>query len=563
MNDSSTTSLPRLPDYSRPTTAAAILGTAVLSGGVTVAIYSLFFAAGNPYAGDIDSEETLSVQLGVFSTAIGTAALLILAVTLRWSANLRAAGLGNPPVVIMSVVVAVEILICTNLDIPSTVDRIFDIYAAYPQLPMAVAAWYLVILGSVLVLGATLAPPARRALSTRSGAILAAIGVLVCATAAGLALRAGDDDRVIDHRTAAATAVAPVPNRLGSEKFRINLKDSRRVVVGGNGFFIGSKEGITAYDGATGTPRWHYLRQNVTSRGVQHSPDSMVSVPSENVLATYWENLGWIGFDASTGERLWTDSEFSRGRREHGPTTGTTYGDEPAPLLVRVTDCGLARYEARSGRLMWAHPRKTFCRSRDSKIAFTSHAIYRMSAVGTTQTTISAFDLATGATIAERSIPNPDSDRTPELSVVDDVVSIDWRDKTAGHLHFDSPDNLRTATVTEPAEVIAADPSTGTIVTRSDRDAVTVSETRVPARSRPVEGLPSYWSHKFDALLLTDELVVSTEGLRTWKRTDLTETTPDHILSSCSLLGASEAPGVVLIRCGDSRSTPQIVGFAP
>ncbi|MFD6395320.1 PQQ-binding-like beta-propeller repeat protein [Nocardia sp. NPDC060249] len=563
MNSSTTTSLPRLPDYSRPATAAAILGAAVLSGGVTVAIYSLYFAADNPFAGTIDSEETLSDTLGVFSIAFGAAALLLLAVALRWSVTLRAAGFGNPPVLIMSVVLAVEVIICANLDILSTVDQVFDDYAAYPRLPMAVAAWYLVIAGSVLALGTTLAPPSRRALTTRSGAVLAAIGVLACAAAAGVAQCVGDDDRVIDHRTAAATAVSPVPNRLGSEKFRINLKDSRRVVVGGNGFFVGSKEGITAYDGATGNPRWHYLRPKVTSRGVQHSPDSMVSVPAENVVATYWENLGWIAFDASTGERLWTDSEFSRGRPEHGPTAGTTYGDEPAPFLVRVTDCTLARYEARSGRLMWAHPGQNVCRIRDSKIAVTSHAIYRMSAVGTTQTLISAFDLATGATVAERKIPNPDSDRTPKLSVVDDVVSIDWHDKTAGHLRFESPDNLRTAAVTEPAEVIAADPSTGTIVTRSDRDAVTMSETRAPAGSRPVVGLPSYWSYKFDALLLTDELVISTEGLRTWKRSDLTENTPDDALSSCSLLGASQAPGVVLLRCGDSRSTPQIVGFAP
>ncbi|MFE1591968.1 PQQ-binding-like beta-propeller repeat protein [Nocardia sp. NPDC058705] len=557
------TSLPRLPDYSAAIVAAAILGTTVLVGGVGLGSYSLFFAAHNPFEPNISSYDPIAEQLGVFANAFGVVVLLVLAVAMRWSVSLRAMGAGNPPVVIMAAVVTVEILISADREIPSTVDRIFGYYVAYPQLPTAVVAWYLIVLGSVLVLAVSFAPPSHRVLPIRAGATSAAVGMLVCAAATGFALRAGDDTRFIDHSTAIRTPTASTPDRLGVERFRVDLIDSRWVVVGGNGFIVGSREGLTAYDGATGTPRWHYLRPKAADHGVRHNPDYMQSIPSENVVVTYWNNLGWMAFDASTGETLWTDSEFARdaGQQDRFRTT-----NDPLPsLLIRETGHTFVRYEARTGRRMWSPSDETSCRDAAPRIAVTVRAIYQVSMCGGSlaeESRVIAFDPATGETISRRDIPHP-ANRPAVLSVVDEIVSIDWTSAPFDHLHFASPEALPTAPISGPFTVIAADPPTGTIVGKPDTGPVTLTDAKDPSRSHLVNLSPREITAS-EVLLTADALIsVQADKLQTWQRTDLVDNTPDRALESCSPHRVTAAPGATLIFCEGPRSTPRIIGFAP
>ncbi|MFC8380376.1 hypothetical protein [Nocardia sp. NPDC057272] len=114
----------------------------------------------------------------------------------------------------------------------------------------------------------------------------ATIGLLLCALATGGALWVGDDDRYVDHRTAASVVVPPIPNRLGQERFRIDLPKESRVVVGGPGFLVGTPTGITAYDGATGSARWHYQRPDAAEDGVHQQDSNLLSSPSENAVLT-------------------------------------------------------------------------------------------------------------------------------------------------------------------------------------------------------------------------------------------------------------------------------------
>ncbi|MFE7721621.1 PQQ-binding-like beta-propeller repeat protein [Nocardia rhizosphaerihabitans] len=546
--------------------AAAILGVVVLIGGVTLGIYSLFLAAGNPVTPSRDVVDDIAVELGVFATAIGTVVLLTLVSALRWSRRLQAAGFGNLPTVAMHVAVVVEFFIIINLDIRSTVEKTFENYSAFPQLPTAVAAWVLVVVGTVLVLGASFSRPTRGALSNRTGAIMAVIGVVACVVATGVAVRAGDDTRYIDHRTAAAEAAPSVPNRMGQEKFRLHLPASATVVAGGHGFLVGTKIGITAYDGVTGTPRWHYLRPDATNNGVSLDVDSLVSIESANVVVAYWYRQGWTAFDALTGDKLWSDSDFSRGKE-----TGLSpiRALDKHTMLARGENGAFIRYDARTGRQLWSAPAEpSSCRPARSKIAVTSAAVYQVmkcNTGGTASTTIRALDALTGATIAERDLPNPDPDRTLEVSVIDDVVSIDWNYRTEPlrHLHFTSPDQLRTAEVTEPVRVIAADPTSVLTSSTQERE-TTLSDVEDPTRSRSVPvAMGALCTPYRVGLLLADELVSTDHGLQTWRRDDLVENTPDQGFQSCALTTLLLAPGTILIFCRTTIETQQIIGSAP
>ncbi|MEV0333451.1 PQQ-binding-like beta-propeller repeat protein [Nocardia sp. NPDC050717] len=460
--ETSAASLPRLRDYSRPLTAAAILGVVLLTGGIALGLHSLFFAAGNPVDTETRVSGGIAHDLGVFATALGVATLLALASALRWSRSLQAAGFGNLPTVAMHLIVVAEFVLSIKLDIRDSVVRTFEHYARFPQLPVAVAAWILTVAGTVLVLGASFSPPVRGALSRRSGATMAMIGVLVCAIATGVAVRAGDDSRFIDQHTAPPAAAAPLPSRLGTEQFRLDLPSSATVVAGGPGFLVGTDTGITAYDGVTGTPRWHHRRPGAHEKGVHLDLRSLAVIGPENVVVSYWSGLGWKAFDASTGELLWTTSDFGR---DVSTGLGATESDVPLPMLTRREDGALIRYDARTGRTMWSAPRVPVgCAKRQSTTAITSTAVYQVMLCGTgsaATTTVRALDQQTGTPIAQRDLPAPEPPQVPEVSVVDDIVSVDWNHRTdpLRHVHFTSPDDLRTAEVTEPGSVLAADPA--------------------------------------------------------------------------------------------------------
>ena len=65
-----------------------------------------------------------------------------------------------------------------------------------------------------------------------------------------------------------------------------------------------TEDGVTVYDGATGTERWHYRRIGATRATVWNRPDRTISLRGENVVLTFWDKRGWLAFDAATGEVL-------------------------------------------------------------------------------------------------------------------------------------------------------------------------------------------------------------------------------------------------------------------
>ncbi|MFF2395980.1 PQQ-binding-like beta-propeller repeat protein [Nocardia sp. NPDC058114] len=575
MNNSRTTSLPRLPDCSRLATSTAALGTAVLIGGVTLGLYSRFLAAANPVTPQDDAPAELPDALGMSAIVVGGAALLVVAVVLLAARRLRAAGFGNPGVTIY-LVSAVAIGRTVQLHVPSVTEQIFEHYTAFPRLPTALAAWVLVCLG-ILALCYPLTVAPRFTPTTRTIAVPATIGLLLCALATGAALRAGDDDRSVDHRTAASVVAPPIPNRLGQERFRMDLEEGSSTVVGGPGFVVGTTAGITAYDGATGTFRWNYLRPDAAESGVFHRAENLLSIPAENVVVTSWNHLGWIAFDATTGEKLWTESEFADdSRSEMRVARGFGTAGETALALVDdelfgVSLGNFARYDARTGRHMWSEPAPPEgCAKKGSQIAVTAPAVYRLLICRNAEsawTTVLALDPATGTQIAKRDLPNPDPDRAPTVSVRKDALSVDWRYRNAplDHLVVTSPELLSIAAVTAGhVEVIALDPATGTVVTISGDTGITLSEGGDPARSRADPVARSVSLKPSDSMLLTEELVtVRGEQLRTWRREDLAENPSPVPLGSGQASQIIAAPGIILVPFTDKSAGRQLIGFAP
>ncbi|WP_278263618.1 PQQ-binding-like beta-propeller repeat protein [Nocardia sp. AG03] len=558
------TSLPRRPDYSRPISAAAILGVVLLVGGVLLGLYSLVFAADSRVEISSEIVTDLSTRLGVFAVGLGTAAVLVLASALRWARPLQAKGIGNLPSAAMHVIVVVEFVVVWKTHIPSTIEKTFERYAAFPSLPMSCAALVLVIAGTLLVLGAAISPPLYGALPQRASAIMAAIGVLATVAVTGVAAWVGDDSRFIDHRTAADGPVPSMPKALGQERFRIDLPPSATVAAGGHGFVVGTPTGITAYDGTTGTPRWHYLRPAATTRGVHLDRDTPLSLTRDDVVVTYWYGAGWIAFDASSGETLWTDSDFSRDAE-----TGlrALAGDEKHTLLARADGGDFRRYDARTGTRMWSAPAvPDNCRTERAQVAVTSIAVYQVMVCRDERgpsTTVRALDATTGAITTERAFPTPEPNRLPTISVIDDVVSLDWSYRTEGlrHLHFVSPTDLTTAEITDSVDVLAADSTT--VLTSADFRETTVSDRDDPTRSRTLPlALSSLLASGRPHLLLADELISIAHGLHTWQRPDLTETTPAP-LDRCKPYTLLPAPGATLVICESKTQSGQLIGTAP
>ncbi|MFC9871177.1 outer membrane protein assembly factor BamB family protein [Nocardia salmonicida] len=575
MNNSRTTSLPRLPDHSRPATITAALGTAILIGGVALGLYSRFLAAANPVTPGDDARAELPDALGMSAIVVGVVALLIIAAVLLSARRLRAADFGNPGVTIY-LVLAVAVVRTMQLHVPSVAEQIFEHYAAFPRLPTAIAAWALVCLGILVVTYPLTAAP-RFTPTTRTIAVPATIGLLLCALATGGALWVGDDDRSVDHRTAASVVAPPVPNRLGQERFRIALPKEGRVVVGGPGFIIGTPTGITAYDGATGSARWHYLRPDAAEDGVHQEESNLLSIPAENVVLTSWKHLGWIAFDATTGEKLWTESEFADDSRT-AMRVARSVGAAGEPMLALVYDelfggsyGNFARYDARTGRHMWSEPATPDgCDDMTSRIAITSPAVYQVQVCRNREsawTTVLALDPATGAQIARRDLPNPDPDRAPEVSAWEDALLVDWayRNAPLDHLVVAAPGLLGTAAVTAAyVKVIANDPATGTLVTNSWGTGITLSQGAAPDRSLTDPDARLGGVSPFDAKLITDELIaVDDAQLRTWRRADLVENTPPVPLGSGQSSQIIAAPGIILIPFDDKSAGLQLIGFAP
>lgn len=230
----------------------------------------------------------------------------------------------------------------------------------FPRMPTAMAAFGLVMVGLALIVAGSLAADysAERTAAEWRRVVVRA-GLVPAIFVSAVAIWAGEDSWNIDQTTAEHVASPPVPQWLGTERYRLPIPigdlyeastDERRidVVSAGPGFVVSGHAGITAYDGVTGVERWHYRRTAQSGQPLRYRSGTLSSV-GDDVIVAAWYGIGSMGFDAATGEVLWADSDFTRDRSSVD-WFWDPVGDSTSTL---ANPTQLAGYDRRTGERRW------------------------------------------------------------------------------------------------------------------------------------------------------------------------------------------------------------------
>ncbi|MBF6171983.1 outer membrane protein assembly factor BamB family protein [Nocardia blacklockiae] len=403
-------------------------------GGVGLAVFSWFFASTWPLDNEITGEDVFGSfrNLDVSGVPGKYAATTLLAGVLVLAALGVAAvrvvrgrdGYGTwGPFVLLAVGAGLLVwpVMAWRDHLPGLWRQVRIQYPPFEQLPTAVVAGTLVVVGTALVAAVAARPETLRALRLPVLVLTVVVGLAVSGVAAALAIRAGDDERRVDRSTAAAQPPAAVPDRMGAAAYRMSVPAAKTgtgeprtdLVVAGAGFAIAEPDGITAYDGATGTERWHYRRTNTLdprgNRYTAYLPGTLRSLDGGTVVLSDWGELGWTAFDATTGEILWRNSDFAGDMDDPGIRRDLGDFRLTSGFLVVSESNRVVRYDARTGARMWSlDTTKLQCTGYFSPITITETAIYRLAGCGPDNETVahlSAIDPRTGAVIAEQELP--------------------------------------------------------------------------------------------------------------------------------------------------------------
>ncbi|MEV0684341.1 PQQ-binding-like beta-propeller repeat protein [Nocardia sp. NPDC050378] len=399
---------------------AGLIGAVLLAGGVVLALYSQFVAAPIPvpFNGDFSETTDFPFRLVVGALVVAGAAALTGAVVLVLGrrGDERATSVGAGGVLAILFVLGGGLWFAVAADIPSTYQRLTSDFVVTPRASSAIAALALAISGALLIFVFVVKPtgPVPRWWALTAALV---IGVIPVLGAAGFAVRFGDDSVSSDHVTAEAAPEIAAPAVLGPEKFRLQIPADpdlgHRILVARSGVVVATPAGLTQYDGATGTERWRYLRRDISTDSVWNRLEDTTYLRAEDVVLTKWRNIGWMAFDAATGELLWTGGDFASDPRS---TTG-------GHLLATVssTTGQVTRYDARTGREMWrtaGEPAE--CTAGAPQIATTMTAIYRVARCGDGEAAtvvVTAFDPVSGEVRDTRSFPTPGAVRAMNAGV--------------------------------------------------------------------------------------------------------------------------------------------------
>ncbi|AHH21872.1 PQQ-like domain-containing protein [Nocardia nova SH22a] len=528
------------------------------------------------------------------------AVIAVLRVRRRWSGYAE-----WWPLVLMSMIggLLVAPIMAAADHLPGVWRQVRVDHPLFEQLPTGVVAAGSVVLATVFMIPVVFRPGLLRAVPWRGLGIVTVAGALVATAAAAASVVAGDDNRHVDRGTAAATAAPPVPDRAGSQRYQLQVPSMRDrggwydsdIVATGTGFVVGSTDGITAYDGVTGTQRWHYLRtHNRDGRGglrMGYRPGSLRSLDGGSVVLANWEHLGWLAFDAITGRTLWQNSEFA----VDGAEESAAFADSGAPLVFRtspgyllLTDRDtLTRYDAHTGKRLWTSHLE--CPDRRTAVAITDRALYRMaecSQGAEDVLTATALDPGTGTVLATRELRRTETNESAgrytedRIELYANTAVLYWLSapRTYDQLIVPAPEQLTTATrnTGEYPTPMAADPSSGQVLSLSERrgtqpDHFPITDAITNVTSYELPGVHPYRQYKpADTAFLSQQMIQVGQDnpsgvvLRTWDRADGHPEPPTPITSECTrgTLSLITAPGAVLAVC-TGKNSAKVFGYHP
>lgn len=598
---------------------AGVIGAVAVVVGVGFAVYSRWFASttsasserlGHPTFFSSDSWGIdiagLPSLLAVTAVGLGTAVLIalgfaVLRIARGWT-SYRGYGFWCAAAVVATVVVWPALVLGDHAD--EVWDKLRLEYPLSVQLPAALGAGTLIFAGAILLMPTLKAPNRIRQLPRRAVAVAAAAGVALSAGTVVVAVRAGDDGLHVDHITATRVAVPALPSGLGPEKYRFAIPatetnsgaaDIADLVAAGTGFILSSPEGITAYDGVTGAPRWHYLRTHTKDRGnhgLLYQAGSLRPLDGGAVVLAEWATLGWTAFDAVTGEILWQKTDFTRDYTQAAepalrPALGVPGPWRAAVPLILVDDNRIRGYDARTGARRWSTAiTDSDARSHRVETVVTDTAIYRLAACSDDTSgwvTLTVLDAHSGAIVASRELDrHPTTDRYDpfaHLEALTNSVLVTWsfdNRQGSGTILLRTPAQLATATPLDrrSRQIIAADPAGPDVVISdywthdgSSPDRFAVLDTETGAEKYTLVGMEGWGKDPGHDLFLPDQIIETSysagQVLQAWSRADgrLLGSQPiAHPGQKCSNTPLRAVPGALLAVCVH-KTTAELVGY--
>lgn len=568
------------------------VGAGLLTGGTALGLFSRFGTA------PVAVRDTYA-QAGHVAGAAAVAGGLVLAIAVAawfagrsrqadlWSTHHRWE-LGATATV--ALVLGFLGVMSWNEHLPSSYTTLRTEMPYFEQLTTSVGALALVAIGSILVLPLAFHMGVARTLRRGTSTAAMATGLAIAAAVSVVAVRAGDDRLNVDHSTAAPTPVPAAADRFGTEAFRLQLPPlnnrpeatGREVIAAGTGFLVIGVDGLRAFDGATGEPRWHYLRRPQSgTRTLIYDRGSAITAADGAIVTTRWTGRSGtrrITFDAVTGQILWTSDDHTDFTSDDHDSPARLLEAPASDTLIVETDTAVKGYDARTAARRWVTPvAESGCRSSDVGTRVTADAVYRVLRCGGSIWRVIAIDTATGGVIGHRDYPASPSNK-PTLTLLQNMTLIDfWTPDNPAYMLVEKPDQLATSPLRTSGSPFAAaadgsdllvglfDPTTR----QSHVDLATydgTSRTRVPemSPSSPNSGAVHVLAEEIIALEYDTSLRLSR-----WPRRNPTSPTAVPIEATCRPKATQPTllpvPASILVVCQNNEeigdATLDIIGY--
>lgn len=587
--------------------AVGVVGAGGVIAGTALAVYSRFFASTYPLPKDehLHHHSTLSpggVQIaampGLYATVacwLGLGMTIALVITVIRIITPGREYFGAASYLAMAAVAGLAVfpIVAIDFGASETWTIVRNEYQWFGQLPTALAAGALVTLGTLLALPILTRPLWVRELPSRALAAVLVVAVLAPAVIGFEAVRAGDDALDVDRTVAARVTPVSSPDRLGDQRYRIPISTTgtregtaaAELVAAGTGFVTAGHRGITAYDGVTGAERWHYLRKPPGPAGydgIRYVSGTLSSLDGGAVVIADWNPLGWIAFDAVTGETLWQGGDITRDTADRSERAEIGWAAQGAPMpLIVGGDRYLRGYDPRTGRRLWSSDgSESGCTDAlFLKNALTDSAVYttlkcrdgaeyRYLAI--------ALDAHSGATLGVRELfrQQDDTTTTPEIyaSSQHGTVVIGWNTGSGNQqLTLRDPAALTTATAAadEIMWPIAADPN-GPDIVRAEvpgpgDDQFIVRDVDTGSDRYQLSGMAGKPDRSGWVLIEPTEIIapaaLGSITLRSWHRGDGSpDATPAASDDGCRRTRVFAVAGAVALLC-ERQQTAEVIGY--
>ncbi|MCV7295416.1 PQQ-binding-like beta-propeller repeat protein [Mycobacterium goodii] len=287
-------------------------------------------------------------MLAVVTTVIAVVLLILLGLTMfgrrprRWLV---------PAVALVAVLI---IGFCSR-GLPTFYRSVMTEYPVSSAVPVGVAAWALAGLGAIAVLIAAVATSGESLSRKPLVAVGLILGLVTGFVATSIAVKAGNDARYIALTTADPTEIPAMPTSFGARQFTIQLSDSPVIDSqtdwmlrpAGAGFVVLTRGEVVAY-ASNGKARWKYER---TGPG-DNSVNALEVFDGGRTVVLYSEHQT-VALDAVTGQTLWAEASPPLSVNAGSLWALGSYVPRQFPISRDSRNGRWNGFDARTGQQLW------------------------------------------------------------------------------------------------------------------------------------------------------------------------------------------------------------------